>query len=144
MKVTVQGTVTPAVGGPRRGERWEVEATDRVRGWVRAGAATVVAGSLRPESLRLEPERVLSPRQTEAFERLPESFAGLNEDEDDDCGGEVSAPARNASREQWAIYLRAKGIRFPDDRAAFDDGDKRAWASRDDLIIIEQQASGGR
>ena len=141
-KVTVQGTVTPAVGGPRRGERWEVEATDRVRGWVRAGAATVVAGSLRPEPQR--PERVLSPRQTEAFERLPESLAELNEDEDDEGGGEVSAPARNASREQWANYLRAKGIRFPDDRAAFDDGDKRAWASRDDLIIIEQQATGGR
>lgn len=135
-KVTVQGTHTPAVGGPARGERRDVEVSDKVRRWVRAGAVTVVAGKLnRPRPL----QRPITPRPV-----APAPEAPGEGDSDDGDPPVAVVPGRNASREHWANYLRAKGIRFPDDRAAYEAGDKTAWASRDDLIIIDQQASGGR
>lgn len=135
MKVTVEGTLTPAVGGPGRGERVEVEVTDRVRGWVRAGAALVVAGSLRPEHRGAR--RAVAAAEVVAVEDAGES-------DDPGTAAPLVPPARNASRNEWAEYLRAKGVRFPDDRVAFDAGDRTAWAGRDDLIVIDQQASGGR
>lgn len=136
-KVTVQGTHTPAVGGPARGERRDVEVSDKVRSWVQAGAVTVVAGKLnRARPMR----RPITPRPAAP---APEAESAGEGDSDDGDAPAVT-PARNASREQWATYLRAKGIRFPDDRAAYEAGDKTAWAGRDDLIVIEQQASGGR
>lgn len=135
-KVTVQGTHTPAVGGPARGERRDVEVTDKVRGWVRAGAVTVVVGKLNRRARPLRRPIALRPAVP-----APEPKG----DSDDDVDPPASVvPGRNASRENWATYLRAKGIRFPDDRDAYEAGDKTAWASRDDLIIIDQQASGGR
>ncbi|AQT78324.1 hypothetical protein B1R94_02340 [Mycolicibacterium litorale] len=129
--VTIEGTWTPAVGGPGRGERWEVEFDVRVRNLLRAGAARVVAERVSAEADTQHPEHI---------------HAVLEPDDPDDVELETStaaAPAHNASRARWADYLRSKGIAFPDDREAFDAGDKTAWASRDDLIIIDQQASGG-
>lgn len=130
MRVIVEGTITPAVGGPERGERWEVDDSDTVRGWVRAGAAVIIS----------------FVRGIEVAKHLSvdaEADADADDDGDDDGDADIS-PARNASRDQWAAYLRGKGIRFPDDREAFDAGEKTAWAGRDDLVIIAQQAFGGR
>lgn len=115
----------PAAGGPERGERWEVTDSDTVRGWVRAGAAVIVS----------------SGQVIEVSKHISGDADGDNEDEGP---AEDNPPARNASRDQWATYLRGKGVVFPDDRVLFDGGDKTAWAGRDDLVIIAQQAFGGR
>jgi len=88
-KVTIEGTHTPAVGGPDTGERREVEVTQAVRNLLRAGAAKVVAGQIRPkneETAELVDEGVVTVPVPDAPEPPPRSGAG-------------------SGREDWAEWL---------------------------------------
>lgn len=57
----------------------------------------------------------------------PEPEAEVEDDEDDD----IEPPANNASRVAWANFLASQNISVPED------------ATRDNLIHLWQQASGG-
>lgn len=122
-QVTIEGSLTPAVDLPR-GVRRTVEVTDHIRRLVQIGAVIVVGGDLDapPAPEHEEPADI-------------EEIADEPNDGSDDDG----VPARNASRKQWAQFLRSKDIDFPDG----DESKGELWAGRDDLIVIWQQASGG-
>lgn len=129
-QVTVEGGYLPAAGVDLRpGERRTVEATPRIGRLVRIGALEVVSGSLTVDA----PVTSAPP-------------AGDGDGDGDPHGdgpGDDGVPAGNASRKVWAEFLRGKNIEFPDYKAAEEAGDATAWAGRDDLRVIWQQASGG-
>lgn len=131
--VTIEGSLMPSVELPRGVQR-TVAVTDHVRNLVRIGAAVVVEGSLvdEPDAVVAEPEQPENPEQREQPENAGDPPAV-------EIPADGSAPAKNAKREVWAAFLTSKGIDFPDG----DEDAGEAWAGRDDLIIIWQQASGG-
>lgn len=116
--VTIEGSLTPAAGLPGRGERKTVQHTDRIDRLVEKGYIVIV----------------------ETFDGAPEPDEDQDDEQDDqadDSSRDESAPPKaNASRVDWAEFLTSQGVSFPDDEGG-------EWASRDDLIIIWQQASGG-
>lgn len=152
--VTIEGSLMPSVELPRGVQR-TVAVTDHVRNLVRIGAAVVVEGSLDDHaSVPVIEEQVWTPGDSPILPELPDSAyppgavpldpprVATNTELSgrlDEIASRIGAPAKNAKREVWAAFLTSKGIDFPDG----DEDAGEAWAGRDDLIIIWQQASGG-
>lgn len=122
--VTVEGSITPTVFLPR-GARKVVVVDDELRQLLKIGAVVVVDGSLDDDP-DVEPDDQDDDDGSEG--------EGDEGDADDSENGDDEPPQRNASRAAWADWLdtRTPPVAYP------------SGTSRDQLIDIWQQVSGGR
>jgi hypothetical protein len=109
--ITVEGSLMPAAGVLGRGERATWEDSPRLRDLIRKGHLKLISESWPDD--QDAPEPAGGHPVNEATEST-----------DPVVGEPVVAPARNASTEKWAEFLRSYHVEFPAD------------ASRDDLIAI--------
>lgn len=133
-QAVVEGSLVPCMW-LGKGDRKTVELNDRV-----GGPSSPTWQQLIGKGYVLLVGRIDEPApKVEAEPPVVEADEPNGEDGDVDGERPADPPRKNASRADWAAFLRARGVDFPD-------GDEDAgelWAGRDDLIIIWQQASGG-
>lgn len=120
-RVTLEGSITPSTF-LARGARVTVERTPYVEKLIRKGYVVVIGAAAAKTPVVEEITRIVEAQQETA-------------DNERQLAG---APARNASRDTWAEFLRAKGIPFWED-------DTRneliaQWDRRADYIEVEPEA----
>lgn len=117
-KVTLEGSITPSTF-LARGARVTVERTPLIEKYIRKGYVVVIAAAAAKTPVVEEIGQIVEARLKTA----------------DNERQLTGAPARNASREDWAEFLRSQGLPFWED-------DTRSeliarWDRRDEYIEAE-------